>query len=190
MKRFFWLFSVIALILVIGIVSYAHPGKTDANGGHTDNSTGEYHYHHGYPAHQHTGGKCPYDYHNNESSSSSSGSNSSSGGKNYGSSSSENSSNEADNTVLYAILTVVFMLVFVVLFFLSGTKAFENNIIGWVLSLMGLGSIIAVFITFVLQPWLTICIVAIIIGIAYLIHKLYKSALSNIPQEEENKKEG
>jgi hypothetical protein len=46
----------------------AHPGKTDNNGGHTDSSTGEYHYHHGYPAHDHydmngDGIKdCPYNF--------------------------------------------------------------------------------------------------------------------------------
>lgn len=48
--------SALALILI----SFAHPGGTDANGGHRDSSTGEYHYHHGYPAHQHTNGICPY----------------------------------------------------------------------------------------------------------------------------------
>lgn len=42
--------------------AYAHPGATDANGGHYDHSTGEYHYHHGYPAHQHPDGRCPYNY--------------------------------------------------------------------------------------------------------------------------------
>ena len=31
-------------------------------GGHYDTTTGTYHYHHGYPAHQHTNGICPYDY--------------------------------------------------------------------------------------------------------------------------------
>lgn len=46
----------------------AHPGKTDKFGGHYDKSTGKYHYHHGYPAHQHTDTNgdgvpdCPYDY--------------------------------------------------------------------------------------------------------------------------------
>lgn len=46
----------------------AHGGKTDANGGHYDRSTGEYHYHHGYPAHQHYDMDgdgiidCPYDF--------------------------------------------------------------------------------------------------------------------------------
>lgn len=39
---------------------FAHSGRTDANGGH--NSASGYHYHHGYPAHQHTGGVCPYDF--------------------------------------------------------------------------------------------------------------------------------
>jgi hypothetical protein len=41
-------------------ISYAHPGKTDNNGGHYDKSIGEYHYHHGYPAHTMCGINCPY----------------------------------------------------------------------------------------------------------------------------------
>lgn len=46
----------------------AHPGRTDSNGGHTNHSTGEYHYHHGYPAHFHYDMDgdgnidCPYDF--------------------------------------------------------------------------------------------------------------------------------
>ncbi len=48
--------------LLCVVVAYAHPGRTDSNGGHYNRSTGEYHYHHGYPAHQHTGGVCPYDH--------------------------------------------------------------------------------------------------------------------------------
>ena len=50
------------------IVATAHSGRTDANGGHIDNSTGLYHYHHGYSAHQHYDMDgdgiidCPYDY--------------------------------------------------------------------------------------------------------------------------------
>ena len=42
----------------------AHSGRTDANGGHNDNINGGYHYHHGYSAHQHTNGICPYEYDN------------------------------------------------------------------------------------------------------------------------------
>lgn len=41
-KKFFILLLV---ILNISLVSFAHSGRTDANGGHYDRSTGEYHYH-------------------------------------------------------------------------------------------------------------------------------------------------
>lgn len=56
---------LIAILLIVAISVtwvFAHPGRTDGKGGHTDRSTGEYHYHHGYPAHQHEGGVCPYDF--------------------------------------------------------------------------------------------------------------------------------
>ena len=58
---------VIALLLSAALLLFpasvfAHAGKTDANGGHFDLSTGEYHYHHGFPAHQHTDGYCPYNF--------------------------------------------------------------------------------------------------------------------------------
>lgn len=42
------------------IISPLHSGKTDGDGGHYDHGAGEYHYHHGYPAHQHPNGICPY----------------------------------------------------------------------------------------------------------------------------------
>lgn len=46
--------SIVALlILLLTITASAHSGRTDSNGGHYNNSTGEYHYHHGYSAHQH-----------------------------------------------------------------------------------------------------------------------------------------
>lgn len=41
------------ITIALSISVSAHSGRTDANGGHTDSSTGEYHYHHGYPAHDH-----------------------------------------------------------------------------------------------------------------------------------------
>lgn len=63
------LFSLL-MILCFPAASFAHSGGTDANGGHYDRSTGEYHFHHGYPAHQHTNGICPYDYDNQTGSSS------------------------------------------------------------------------------------------------------------------------
>lgn len=59
------------LAVMLPLTVSAHPGKTDSSGGHTDHSTGEYHYHHGYSAHQHYDmdgdGKadCPYDFKDN-----------------------------------------------------------------------------------------------------------------------------
>lgn len=59
--------KIIVLILVILVFSccisvvYSHSGRTDSSGGHYDKSTGEYHYHHGYSAHQHPNGVCPYE---------------------------------------------------------------------------------------------------------------------------------
>lgn len=64
--------AFIALIIVaLGCAAFAHSGGTDSNGGHTNHTTGEYHYHHGYPAHQHNAdGSCPYRNNNSASSSS------------------------------------------------------------------------------------------------------------------------
>lgn len=66
MRRILSLFFSVLVALSIPVLAFAHPGRTDASGGHTDHSSGEYHYHHGYPAHQHsdTDGDgipdCPY----------------------------------------------------------------------------------------------------------------------------------
>lgn len=67
--------KIAALIVCIFAFSMvplrAHPGRTDASGGHHDRSTGSYHYHHGYPAHQHTDldgdgiSDCPYNFSSN-----------------------------------------------------------------------------------------------------------------------------
>ena len=59
-KIFAFSFSVI-FIFTLAIICFAHPGGTDGSGGHYDNSAGEYHYHHGYPAHQHEDYMCPYE---------------------------------------------------------------------------------------------------------------------------------
>ena len=63
-NRYLRLIPLLALLILLPacLRASAHPGRTDANGGHYDRSTGEYHYHHGYPAHQHENGSCPYDY--------------------------------------------------------------------------------------------------------------------------------
>ena len=62
MKKFI---IFIALVLCLPCSSFAHPGGTDESGGHYDRSDGTYHYHHGYSAHQHTDGYCPYDFDDN-----------------------------------------------------------------------------------------------------------------------------
>ena len=51
---------VLVLALLLSLPVLAHSGRTDSDGGH--NGPGGYHYHHGYPAHQHEGGECPYDF--------------------------------------------------------------------------------------------------------------------------------
>lgn len=78
------LLPVVAMIAVALTASAsAHSGRTDENGGHWDSETGEYHYHHGYPAHDHEDLDgdgildCPYEFDDktNHSSNYSSGSN-------------------------------------------------------------------------------------------------------------------
>lgn len=54
--------SSLLVILMLFTITLAHPGRTDSKGGHYNRSTGVYHYHHGYPEHQHTNGICPYNY--------------------------------------------------------------------------------------------------------------------------------
>ena len=79
---------LLSLLVCVALFAFAsaHPGRTDSSGGHYDRSTGEYHYHHGYPAHQHTNGVCPYDYDDKT-------------GQNSGSSSSSVSSNSSSDYV-------------------------------------------------------------------------------------------
>lgn len=78
-----FLTALFVVVILLPITASAHKGKTDAYGGHYDRSTGEYHYHHGFDAHQHYDingdgiPDCPYDYedrtnHNRSSSGSSS----------------------------------------------------------------------------------------------------------------------
>lgn len=55
----------LVFILFTAAPVYAHPGRTDANGGHRDNQNasglGYYHYHcGGHPPHLHENGICPY----------------------------------------------------------------------------------------------------------------------------------
>lgn len=66
-KKQLMIFSVsIILLSLLTISAFAHAGRTDEQGGHFDNEAQEYHYHHGYPAHQHEDGECPYNFVDNE----------------------------------------------------------------------------------------------------------------------------
>ena len=62
------LIATVLMCCALCVPSFAHPGRTDAMGGHTESATGEYHYHHGYSEHQHydmngDGIKdCPYEF--------------------------------------------------------------------------------------------------------------------------------
>ena len=59
MRKKIFLFLFVLMFLCVNV--YAHSGGTDGAGGHYNHSTGEYHYHHGYPEHQHPNGVCPYE---------------------------------------------------------------------------------------------------------------------------------
>ena len=67
-KRIILIIVLLFSVSLLAVNVNAHPGRTDENGGHTDQSTGEYHYHHGYSAHDHYDMDgdgdidCPYDF--------------------------------------------------------------------------------------------------------------------------------
>ena len=142
-NRIFKICVVWCVVLLFNIAASAHSGKTDSAGGHYDRQTGEYHYHHGYPAHSHSVEDgiidCPYDFddntnHNNSSSNQTNSSNSSKG----------NLDKEKDKISFWEIIKHVFLLillslttlyiiyfVFVMLFFLIEVifeKVFNKSI--------------------------------------------------------------
>lgn len=59
-KQFEFIITFSLIFIILNISSSAHQGKTDHKGGHYVSGTNKYHYHHGYPAHNHTTGVCPY----------------------------------------------------------------------------------------------------------------------------------
>lgn len=111
-------FNILHILLITFIffinTVYAHSGGTDGKGGHYNSSTGEYHYHHGYPAHQHYDMDddgdidCPHDFKDNTNSNSSG---NSSGSNN---SNSNNSTNIIEKTNKH-LKTRVFIVLFILL---------------------------------------------------------------------------
>lgn len=59
-KRIVFVAILFTTLLSIVFYAQAHSGRTDGRGGHHDRQNGGYHFHHGYPAHYHPNGECPY----------------------------------------------------------------------------------------------------------------------------------
>ena len=89
MKKLKIICFLVICSLLLTVFASAHSGRTDSRGGHYDRSTGKYHYHHGYSAHNHydmdgDGIKdCPYEFKDKTNHSNSSSNNSTSTNKNY-----------------------------------------------------------------------------------------------------------
>ena len=81
MREVFRVLTTVVCVMLLVLTAFAHPGRTDSDGGHSDNINGGYHYHHGYPAHSHDNGKCHYEH--------------------------ESVEQESENGLLYAIFGVV-----------------------------------------------------------------------------------
>lgn len=94
------LLAVAVVVFGFSLRTLAHSGGTDSQGGH--NGPDGYHYHHGYPPHQHPNGECPYDFQDNVDHSDRSSS----------SSTSRSSSLSDDSTPWYVIALAVFALFF------------------------------------------------------------------------------
>ena len=64
------LVCMLVFMFLVSSNTFAHPGKTDSNGGHKDSKNisgfGKYHYHHGNEAHLHNNGLCPFDNKNKQ----------------------------------------------------------------------------------------------------------------------------
>lgn len=97
------LFVFVIMVLAFPLTVYAHSGDTDSSGGHYDHENGGYHYHcGGHPAHQHTGGICPYKGSSSKPGSSGNGSGSSFAKYN----------NPEDNSMVWVYMVVIAVVLF------------------------------------------------------------------------------
>lgn len=109
--RLLKLLIAFVVCLSLSIAVCAHPGRTDSKGGHTNHDTGEYHYHHGYSAHQHYDQDgdgtldCPYAFTDKTGSSSGNGKSS-----NHSSKSSDKSKPKQENRSIVFYVGIVAML--------------------------------------------------------------------------------
>lgn len=140
MKKLSKLLSLIIVLTAcfsIPFTAYAHPGRTDSNGGHTDQSTGEYHYHHGYPAHDHYDMDgdgdidCPYDFDNKTSHKDSSPSSGSTGTSDNASGFLlQNKTAEKGGGIIvniWIVVAIVLAFLFIVWFMRNEIKSLETN---------------------------------------------------------------
>ena len=110
--------------LLLSVVSFAHSGRTDSQGGHRDGNT--YHYHHGYSAHQHTNGVCPYNFNDQTRH------DSYSSYKNYAGATGPNKTKDSDSNSIYlgtAIFLAICVLCSMPIFGVSSTVNFVLSIL-------------------------------------------------------------
>lgn len=146
MKIFKTICLVALCILLLTINVYAHSGRTDSSGGHYNHSTGEYHYHHGYSAHDHYDMNgdgiidCPYDFddktnHNNKSSSNPNNSSITSNKTNNSTNTSENNTEKSKNKITVGkaveIVVLTIALSLATLYFLYMILGLLGIIIEW-----------------------------------------------------------
>ena len=62
MKIFKTFLIILLCSILFSTTVFAHPGRTDENGGHWDHSTGTYHYHNGGESYNDTKPSRDYDY--------------------------------------------------------------------------------------------------------------------------------
>ena len=111
-KRILVITISVLLLVSASFDVLAHSGKTDGSGGHTNHSTGEYHYHHGYSAHDHYDMDddgvvdCPYKFKDKTGQSSSTSISNATTSKK----SQKNKSNGIDWAAAICLLCVVFMI--------------------------------------------------------------------------------
>lgn len=124
---FLFIISIILSVLLLCTITYAHSGGTDSNGSHYDNSTGEYHYHHSYPAHQHTNGICPYDFDDKT-------------GQNSGDKSNKHSNSSDitfDNKLVKSVTAIAVVLFFItVIYIFVRGKEFYDSFKEWLQALL------------------------------------------------------
>lgn len=130
---------IISLLIIVCCIQaiYAHPGKTDGNGGHYNSNTGEYHYHHGHEAHFHIDGKCPFEFDDKTGQSSGALSNSGSSGpsSNWETTSqttsnlTQNKSNKtkSDSKFNFTTFAIIFLIVISIIEYLTGKYQKAKN---------------------------------------------------------------